>query len=351
MILFVGTQESGYYVPELTGDEVRYTDSVYHVSELQDSILHQQYQRIIIDIKNFTDSADEVAAALSRLQKAVTTRFIFFALGHSAKTTIVSALMQEGFVYFVFGPTINKAKEQLRACLNGYATVEPIEEENVEKKETAKPISDSGIKSIAVAGCCHRIGTTTQAIQICKYLLSKGKNPCYITVCEDKAAAWRAPLGLEVTKDDEAYSRTRIFNVDMYDDPNMIAKIKSLGYDYLVYDFGSIGDENFSTSQYLEKDIRIIVSGVKPGEIDGMRKVYDSLLSDSTYYIFSFVSDDTKDSILELQGKLAEKTKFAIYAPDPFVFINKSINIYQDIINIEGTPKQKKRGFFGRKKR
>ena len=349
MILFVGTQESGYYVPELTGDEVKYTDSIYHVSELQNIILHQQYQRIIIDIKNFSDSADEVAAALSRLQKAVTTRFIYFALGHSPKTTLVSALMQAGFVYFVFGPTIGKAKDQLRACLNGYATVEPIEEESEEKKEVVKPASDAGIKSIAVAGCCHRIGTTTQAIQICKYLLLKGKNPCYIALCDEKAAEWRPILGLEVTRDDEAYSRTRIADVDMYDDPNMIAKIKSLGYDYLVYDFGSIRDPNFSTMQFLEKDIRIIVAGVKPAEITAMKKVYDSMLSDSTYYIFSFISDDTKDSVLELQGKQAEKTEFAVYTPDPFVFTNKSISIYQNIINAEGKPKKEKRRRFGRK--
>ena len=350
MILFVGTHESGYFVPELTGDEIEFTGSVYHVSELQDIILHQQYQRIIIDVKEFTDSAEDVASALSRLQKAVTTRFIFFALGHSQKTTIVSALMQAGFVYFVFGPTANRAREQLRACLNGYATVEP-DEEKQETNEAVKTVSDAGIKSIAVAGCCHRIGTTTQAIQICKYLLNKGKNPCYISVCKDKAYRWREILGIEATKDDDAYSRTRIYDIDMYDDPNKIARIKNLGYDYLVYDFGCVHDKEFSTMQFLEKDIRIIVAGVKPSEIEGMNFVYDSLLSDSTYYIFSFISDDTKESVLALQGKQAEKTSFAVYTPDPFVFTTKSIGVYQSIINTEGKPKKEKgRGLFGRKK-
>lgn len=351
MILFVGTQEVGFYVPEIAGDQVQFTGTVHHIADLQNIILHQEYSRIIIDVRQFTDTAQEIAEQLSRLQKAVRNRFIFFALGHSASTELVSALLAKDFVYFVTSPLIGRAREELRACLNGYATIEPPHEQPVyQEYENTRQTAEPGIRSIAVVGSCPRIGTTTQAIQICKYLQLKGKNPCYISMSHDKAYEWREILSdIEVTRDDDAYARTRIQDLDMYDDPAKIAKIKAMGYDWIVYDFGYVQESSFTPSQYLEKDYRIVVAGIKPSEIRGMKKIYDSLLSDSTYYIFSFISDDTKASVLQLQNALADKTEFAMYAPDPFTLSSKAVNIYDNILEVKASAKKTRRGLFGRK--
>lgn len=350
MVLFVGEQTVGYYVEEIAKEEVVFTGRVSHVLDMEKYIYERGYSRIMIDLKQLVDDPEFIQSEMKRLQVGYPTSFIFFALGYTEKSELLTRLVEAGFYYFITEPLAGRAKEQLRVALIGHATVEGAEEAEKKRREEEKTEYERlGLLSVAIAGCCHRIGTTTQAIQLCKYLQLKNRKACYVNLTGSSIMPWKGSAA-EMTKDDELLSRIRINNVDLYDDPKKIPQIKDHGYDYIVYDFGDVHEKVFSSVQFLEKDIRIVVGGIKPDETRGMREVYDSLISDSTYYIFSFVSDEKKKETLEAQGPLADKTSFAIYVPDPFEFITKAQNTYQNIIEITklDLKEDKKKGFFRR---
>lgn len=337
MILFVGEQQAGHFVEEVAKDSVIFTGTILHVAETEELILAKPYSHIIIDLRQFIDSPSQIATELARIQKGYSNgQFVFFAIGYTAYSTLIRSLIDQNFSYFVLDPVLGRAKQELSKILSGYASIELPEKEQLEAKEEGSALVFPGQKSIAVAGCCRRIGTTTQALQICRYLMLKGKKACYISLFGNDIAIWKNILdGIEITEEDKSLGRFRPYGIDMYE-PDKIVQIKSMSYDYLVYDFGDIHQKEFNSIQFLEKDIRIAVCGIKPVEIMATKELYSSLVSDSTSFIFSFIADDDKQSVLSLQGALSEKTVFAAYTPDPFVYTIKSNAIYDPIISVEG---------------
>lgn len=350
MILFVGTEGVGGYVPEVSGEQVKFTGSHNHINEIGELLLEQEYSHIIIDLKQFIDPAEKIASELERYQKVIDEPFIFYALGKSHKSDIVSELLKRDFVLFVMSSVPGIANQELRTALNGYATVTPptaapTMDQLVKQAEQTK--KDDAIKSVGVVGCCPRIGTTTQALLTVKYLISKGHRACYIAMDGSDITKWANIFGIERSKDDMNLDRVRFKGVDMYNDPKKLALIKSLDYDYLVFDFGDIHSDSFSMIQFIERDIRIAVSGIKPVEMEGMKAIYEPPLADATMYLFSFVSDDTKRSVKNLQGPMADKTFFAPYSPDPFTFTSKNASVFNDLFDAVNSKKKKKKGLFG----
>lgn len=356
MILFCGLPNVGHFIAEVAGTEesdIKYTGSITHAEDLESMILECQYTHIIIDITKFTDMPEKVCAEICRLQKVCNTPFIFFALGHSERSELVSRLIDQNFYYFVLDPRPTEAKRQLATALNGYATITKTEVSTTEDESTQKTEEISVTKYIGVAGCCHRIGTTTQAIQICKYLQLKQHKPCYINLSSgNDITIWRQILNdVENTKEDDHLNRLRYANIDMYASPDFIADIKAMDYDYLVYDFGDIHDENFNMIQFMEKDIRIIVSGIKPAEMCAMQDVYNAVAGKTAFYIFSFISDADKKDVLDMQTILADRTQFAPWAPDPFVYTNKSTPVYDNIIAATSGQGTNKKGILNKIRR
>lgn len=352
MILFCGLPNVGHFVAEIAGvdeSDIKYTGNISHVADLEAIILECPYTNIMIDITKFTDMPDTVCSEICRIQQVCNTPFIFFALGYSEQSELVSRLIEHDFYYFILDPRPTEAKNQLKTALNGYATVTKLESSPAEDIATdAQTDGTLTVKSIGVAGCCHRIGTTTQALQICKYLQLKQHRPCYINLSSGKdIEIWREILSdIENTKEDDLLHRLRYANIDMYASAEFIADIKAMDYDYLVYDFGDIHNDRFNMIQFMEKDIRIIVSGIKPAEMYAMQDVYNAIAGKTAYYIFSFISDADKKDVLDMQSVLAERTQFASWAPDPFVYTSKSTPIYDSILSVTGGDEMRKKGFF-----
>jgi len=199
-------------------------------------------------------------------------------------------------------------------------------------------------------GVCSRIGTTTQALQIVKYLQTKGKKACYLSMTGVPLTEWKELFGGEETdKADVELSRIRVRGVDMFFDPAKILKIEAEGYQYIVYEYGSLSNtKQNSQTEAMSKDIRIVVAGIKPGETEGLEKVFSSMVGNATYYIFSFVPESEKQNVLKNQGSMAEKTVFAAYTPDPFQLNLKTP--YEKVIRAVKEQKTDKKKFrlFGR---
>lgn len=352
MILFIGSQSVGHFVPEVAHKdetEIKYTGTISQVSLLESHILECQYEHIMIDLSKLTDMPDKICEELCRLQTVCNTRFIFFALGHSENSELVSRLIEKGFYYFVMDPRPTAAKKQLETALHGFSTIQ-MPDEPIEQHSAAIPEAENTVqKSIGLTGCCSRIGTTTQALQICKYLQLLQKKVCYIEMNGNDVTIWSQILAdVEITKEDEALGRLRYANLDMYSSAEHIASIRSMDYEYIVYDFGSAQDPNFNAIQFLEKDIRIVVGGINPSEMLAMQEIYNGIMAESVFYIFSFISDNDKQAVLDMQMALAEKTEFAPWAPDPFVYTNKSTPVYDNIIGATPTKAPKTKGLLSK---
>jgi len=361
VILVLDNFNQTFYLSEVTNEPIiskpcpdHFVNMIDYCYRTKDGEEPPKYSTIIINLRNATDNVANIAEEMKRLQAAGNAQLIFFCIGMREESEIVQALLQAGFYQFVLSTVAGKAKEQLQLALAGYSTLGVEKKAEIEQKkeeETAK-VQENGFRprTIAVMGVCHRIGTTSQAFQIVKYLQSKGKNTCYLSLTGQPLSEWKKLYdGEETDKADVELSRVRVQGIDMFFDPSKILKIEAEGYQYIVYDYGSLSDPTYTgQTEAMSKDIRIVVAGIKPGESDGLSKVFSSMVGNATYYIFSFVPESEKQNVLDNQGSMAEKTIFAAYTPDPF-----QLNVKTPYDRVVRTAKEqktvrKKFHFFGK---
>jgi hypothetical protein len=187
-------------------------------------------------------------------------------------------------------------------------------------------------QTIAVAGCLDRIGTTTQAIQMVKYLNLMGYRACYIEV-NRSGYVERVPESYRNIKVDKRTKRIICDNVDMFRQQN-IAVVNKMDYEFLVKDYGAVTESSFEKISYLEQDFRIICGGIKPNEF---HKVYDVLVDDiyeATGYIFSFVPNANREATLGFMEEKGDCTFFADYVPDAFTYSSTANNIYRTLLKL-----------------
>lgn len=165
--------------------------------------------------------------------------------------------------------------------------------------------------TVAVAGVGPRIGTTTQTAQIAHYIKQQNTDVAIIQVDDKNSLADYVDI-LEATKliDAEHYT---VNSIDLFRSRNSIARAKA-DFPYLICDYGDYLQLP-DVSAFLDKDIKIIVCGVKPWESDGLRDVFP-VDDGSIHYVFSHVPEYDQEAVLELMKDSAPKTHFAAYAPD-----------------------------------
>ena len=209
-------------------------------------------------------------------------------------------------------------------------------------------------ETIAVAGCCRRIGTTTQALQIIKYILLNGCRACYIQMNDYGFVEKIASYYTDVLEDKEM-GRVTYENIDMYYNLNRLPDILNMEYEYYIYDCGVYEQDDFNKISFLEKNIKIIVGGSKVNEIEYMTNAISTTYHTDVKYIFNYIEDvkDTKNDIIELMDNLEERTYFAPYAPNSFR-LSPEYSIYDSMIQCQPADgslpiKKKKFSLFRRK--
>lgn len=146
-------------------------------------------------------------------------------------------------------------------------------------------------------------------------------------------------------------NRITIGKIETKEVPSQYSSLYSLYH--LIYDFG----HDFSVTEWLEKDIRILVCGSSPYELDccsefllkGSQSYTSHIISNNkVHYIFSFVPEEDMDDIKELMESEGDHTYFSAYTPDAFTLNAANNPIYAVITEAKNiTPPQKKRRFLG----
>lgn len=168
--------------------------------------------------------------------------------------------------------------------------------------------------TIAVCGAGHRIGTTSQAMQLCLYVKAMGYKAAVIEMAESSLTPY-TQISDEVVLFDTKHFR--IEGTDIYNDKTCILATKTK-YDYLILDYGAFGELS-EVADYLRNDILVAVCGAKPSEVD---LVSDILRVDNgtIHYVFSFVPQRDRDDILKSMSPFDERTYFAGWTPDYFLY-------------------------------
>ena len=217
-----------------------------------------------------------------------------------------------------------------------YTQVKPESFDN--KKDFDIPIQK---RTIGVIGSLDRIGTTTQAIQITRFLSNIGQSVCYVQDNNSNFLDMLIKYYYDVNVDTGS-------ECILYDGLYLNRK-KNLVYDkeyeVEVYDYGCPVN---IPSDFFEKNIRIVVCGGSSDEIDRLTAMISQLYSDDKiYYVFSFVANHDKQNVLDIMSERKSKCYFAPYSPDCFAQISdENADMYYDILGIE-KPKKKK-GLFRR---
>lgn len=168
--------------------------------------------------------------------------------------------------------------------------------------------------TIAVCGAGHRIGTTSQAMQLCLYVKAMGYKAAVIEMSVSSLTPY-TQISDEVVLFDEKHFR--IEGTDIYNDKTCILATKTK-YDYLILDYGAFGELS-EVADYLRNDILVAVCGAKPSEVD---LVSDILRVDNgtIHYVFSFVPQRDRDDILKSMSPFDVRTYFAGWTPDYFLY-------------------------------
>ena len=327
MILFVGENDKGYFVPEIAekyDEKCSFSGFVSDLESLSKKILQGSYSTVILhlpslvimDYQNIGNFCKNIAIANGNI------RLVVMAEGYNINSKIIQAAIGAGVRFFMLGVNAATLKKELSDALDDKTNIEeifeqlPTENQRDRKKDEIES-SFTSSRTVAVIGSMHRIGTTTQALQIVKHLILSGFTACYIQLNNSNYVQSVGEFYTDAVIDDNI-GLVKYQNLEMYYRQERISDILSKNYNYYVYDFGSIQDMGFTLVQYLEKDIKIVVCGSKSNELPHMQNVLKII--SSSEYIFSFTSESDQKEILGLMEDKKPHTYFSGYVPDPFSY-------------------------------
>lgn len=361
MIIFIGSAEKGYFAEEIAekkGKEFAYVKSNSRIELQKTEILeHQGVEYMIFDIQQYLDSAEEIAKQIITIRNCNNATVIIYASGYMLKNKVLVELCKVGIKNFIIGVTLSEIKQQLELALAGYYEANGFEELEIitlqEQEEERR--REASYKLIGVAGAMSRIGTTTQALQVVKYLLYKGYKACYIEM-NDTGYVENVAAFYDCENVDEDMGEVFFMNVHHFYRQDKISEILKLGYDFYVYDYGVCGSQNFNRTSYLEKDIRLACVGAKVSEVVYTTTLIENEFYTDIYYLFIHVPEADRKGLKESMKDKEERIYFPCYSPEAYEFAIDNLPIYEDIIPLDNKSKdipQRKsiRDMFKRKKK
>lgn len=351
MIVFLGPENHGNWIRETAnkrGEEFRILSACGKITEHVREVLQIPCQYMVFDMEQYGDSADVLADQIVKSSHANNAEVIVYAPGYSVKSYVITALLERQVKNFILSTNLSDQKEELIRCLEGTYELpgkgseeKPLEEE---QKERRTPVA---VQNIGIVGVVPRMGTTTQALQIVKYLQFYGYNACYIAMNSHQYVELLLKW-MESVKREEHLGNAVYGSVDLFYDEKKLQNARKQSYDYYIYDYGAYQEQEFHKDSFLEKDLQVIVCGSSPQEMEQTYPVIKNTFYNEAHYIFNLTPEADQRDILNLMEEKAGRTYFASYTPDPFVFSNAEF--YKRLLPLENREREepKKKGIFRR---
>lgn len=353
-LIFVGSREKGFFcetVADRYGLTVEYIDESGHIEQQVNSILYiPQVVYVVYDVTQYIDDPSVILDHILKIKNCNTATPIIYAPGFMASTQLVSLLYESGGINeFILSYDLPEQRTQLEKCMNGYYAKNGIDElvslqSLKEQEEQLK--AELQYQTIGIVGSQERIGTTTQALHIVKYLISKGYKACYIHInntnyINELREWWGA------NQIDDITGKLVYEGVDHFYKIEQLSEIKKLGYDYYIYDYGSMTG-HFNRESFLERDIKIYVMGWKPTEMFATYKLLQNKIYTDGKYILSFGDELPDEDIEGIMGERIVDTVVPLRCTEPYKLFYP--DAYDKILQIENNtteePNTKSKGIF-----
>lgn len=351
-LVYIGSRETGFFTEQIAARynmEVQYVSSNGHIEQQVNDILYlAQVKCIVYDVQQYIDDPETIRDEILKIQNCNGARPIIYAPGFLTFSQIIVTLYEGGISEFVLASDLSEQRAQLEKCINGYYTKNGISELETLKTltEQEEQLKDElRYTTIGVVGTLNRIGATTQALHIIKYLIAKGYTACYIHINDtDYIKELQEWWGAEI--EDEYIGKIVYEGIDHFYKMEYLTEIKKLGYDFYVYDYGSL-TSHFNRESFLERDIKIYVLGWKPLEMRATYKLLQNPIYAGGKYILSFGDELPDDDIEGIMGERKTDTIAPIRCTEPYKLYD--LTAYDSILQIETQlpeEEQKKGGFF-----
>lgn len=354
-LLFLGEQKNSYFIKEAAnqyGCEIEISGYVVSSTSMVDRALVDNYDYILIDVSGLLMSPLDLKECVEQILIGSQARVAVMGQGMSMTTAIIQAAVEAGIHNVLLSVYPREISEDCIEFLSGNSNIETKKDQmnnTVYDEVKIMPFAKINIErtTIGVAGTIERIGVTTQAIQLCKWLKMKGKNVCYIQM-NDSGYVENLKVFYENVVVDEAQGCVSYENVEMYYDKARIDEILNRNYDFYVYDYGTITNEYFQKTSFFEKNYKIVVTGTKPTELNSFNQCMEELYHKHIHYVFSFVSEGDRENVMEM---MSDKDKYSYLAGvtlDMFSLNSDNISNFEKIVPLEEEIEEEpeKKGLF-----
>ncbi len=357
-MIFVGSEKDANYIYDISERleiELIVTGEFTHITDTVNPILAHESDIIVYDVSMFIDEASIIKDEIVKMTKLRANNLIIInAIGFNENSLLINQLISAGINHFVFDVLIGPRRDEMEKCLNGYydKISHPIVEatiNNIEKEKENIQIIEGSKHTIGVCGSQERIGVTTNAIQIVKYLLYLGYKAAYVEMNNHGFVEMCAELYADAQKRSNCITYS---GIDMYvcDSPTNLNDLLKLDYDFYVYDYGYFTEQDFQTLSYCEREYKVVVAGAKPNEFGLTQQLLNTNYFNDASMVFSFIAEGDRADVSEMMMELSTNVSYIDWCPDPFSINDASIKRIEKILPIEKKPTQKKKFAFFKKR-
>lgn len=345
----------------------------YNLTELLQSELKtlNSLDFFVIDVQSICNSTSdvEIINCIHKIKELNDIRIIFIAQGYQKGNSLLSALFHKGVYNIITANSDLSFEEEFKKAVSekgiSFANAAKYEVETPEVMSTKNQtiVKQNYIKikqdvTVGVLGVCSHIGTTTCAINILNFFNSLANiKACLIENNEHKdiIKIYERNKNNEEISHFDSIGKVEYNGLDMYYKPELIGDIRKEKYNFYIYDFGNIDElsEN-DLASFLNKDIKILVMSNSVWEEDKILSAFIRLnieSSEDIYFLFNFVAEDERNSVIELLDNLKDKIYFSEYQPNAFKLSNRAFleKIFKKFFeNFEFQEEKKKVGFFSK---
>lgn len=218
---------------------------------------------------------------------------------------------------------------------NSQTVVPPVIPQQQMQRTSQQPPRPTKITTVGIIGIMPRIGTTTQAVMLTRYLNEAGIRACYVEENDTQFCDCLMTLYDDVSYDSDRDCLVKE-NLTLYKEETRSFVATDVAY--RIVDYGYITKNGFPEN-YLKKDIKIIVCGTAPLEIANLISNVEMMYDVDLNYIFSLSDEQHYQEVLEVMGTKKDKCYLSPNIPDSFDFFTQPCRyIYNSILNLNIPP-------------
>lgn len=322
ILIFVTGDKNAAVFDEICKEENIFVNKIKNNQDIKRLVInnmanfnHCKY--FAVDLSAVRNTDGEIIEALQAYSAMYHGNLIIVAIGHSADDSLLIRLRENGFTNIITEPST----ENIKAALYEQTQAPPIPivpppspsmpkiRTIVQEKVVIKRLKQH--VTISICGSQSRIGTTTQALLLAKFLRNMDAKVCYVELSKNRHISAMAKVYQMNENPERGF--VQMEGIDMFYKYDL-GYIVSCGYEFIILDWG-VFDGSF-TQNYITSDVKIVTAGAKAWEMQYLSAVFEGLGEMSGInFIFSFTAPDEQSYIVDMMGKFKDTTYFSEYAP------------------------------------